>query len=472
MTATTDYSCADDIRVHGVGEQIIETDVAIVGGGNAALCAALTARESGASVVVFECAPIEYRGGNSRHTRNMRVSTATYPEDEYFEDLRRVTGGQTTEELARIIIRESFPATQWMKAHGARFQSALGGTLHLDRTNAFFLGGGKALMNAHYAAALQRGIRVLYNAEVTRLDIANGKFTGGTIRLNGQAAAFRAKALVVASGGFEANLEWLQEVWGERARNFIVRGTPYNKGNVLKLLLGCGVESVGDPKQCHAVAIDGRAPKFDGGIVTRLDCVPLGIVINKDGNRFYDEGEDLWPKRYAIWGRLVAEQADQIAWSIIDSKVVGRFMPSVFPPIPAASIRDLALALALPAQDLEATVREFNLAVRPGRFDHQILDDCRTEGLNPPKSHWAQAIDLAPFYGYPLRPGITFTYLGVKVNERAEVQGLGPRTNVFAAGEIMAGNILGQGYLAGLGMTIGSVFGRIAGREAARAAGH
>ena len=327
-------------------------------------------------------------------------------------------------------------------------------------------------MNAHYAAAAERGIRVLYNAEVTQLDIANGKFTGGTMRLNGQAAAFCAKALVVASGGFEANLEWLQEVWGERARNFIVRGTPYNKGNVLKLLLGCGVESVGDPTQCHAVAIDGRAPKFDGGIVTRLDCVPLGIVINKDGNRFYDEGEDLWPKRYAIWGRLVAEQADQIAWSIIDSKVVGRFMPSVFPPVTAPTIPLLADALGLPASKVEATVRQFNQAVQPGNFDHQILDDCRTDGLHPPKSHWAQAIDRPPFCGYPLRPGITFTYLGVKVNDRAEVQGLGGATNIFAAGEIMAGNILGKGYLAGFGMTIGSVFGRIAGKEAARAAGH
>ena len=455
-----------------MGEQIIETDVAVAGGGNAALSAALTARESGASVAVFECAPVEYRGGNSRHTRNMRVSTATYPEDEYFDDLRRVTGGQTTEELARIIIRQSFPATQWMKAHGVRFQSALGGTLHLDRTNAFFLGGGKALMNAYYAAAAGHGIRVLYNAEVTQLEISNGKFKGGTVRLDGQTAVFRAKALVVASGGFEANLEWLQAVWGERARNFIVRGTPYNKGNVLKLLLDCGVESVGDPTQCHAVAIDGRAPKFDGGIVTRLDCIPLGIVVNKDGDRFYDEGEDLWPKRYAIWGRLVAEQPDQIAYSIIDSKVVGRFMPSVFPPVTASSIPLLANALGLPASKLEATIRQFNQAVRPGHFDHQILDDCRTEGLHPPKSHWAQAIDRPPFYGYPLRPGITFTYLGLKVNDRAEVQGLGDGTNIFAAGEIMAGNILGKGYLAGFGMTIGSVFGRIAGKEAARAAGH
>jgi tricarballylate dehydrogenase len=326
-------------------------------------------------------------------------------------------------------------------------------------------------LNAYYAAAQKRGIRVFYNAEVTELNIRNGKFESGRLLIDAKPTEFRAKSIVAASGGFEANLEWLEQVWGEAARNFIVRGTPYNKGKLLKLLIDAGVESVGDPKQCHAVAIDGRAPKFDGGIVTRLDCVPLGIVVNKHGDRFYDEGEDLWPKRYAIWGRLVAQQEDQIAYSIIDSKVVGRFMPSVFPPIQAASIAELAIALGLQPRKLETTIRAFNQAVRPGSFDHQMLDDCRTEGLKPPKSHWAQAIDRPPFCGYPLRPGITFTYLGVKVNERTEVQGLGTRTNIFAAGEIMAGNVIGKGYLAGLGMTIGSVFGRIAGREAALAAG-
>jgi tricarballylate dehydrogenase len=227
---------------------------------------------------------------------------------------------------------------------------------------------------------------------------------------------------------------------------------------------------VGDPTQCHAVAIDARAPKFDGGIVTRLDCISLGIVVNKNAERFYDEGEDFWPKRYAIWGRLVAQQPDQIAYSIIDSKAVGRFMPSVFPPKAAGSIRGLASLLDLPAEKLDATVAAFNRAVRPGSFDHEALDDCRTEGLSPNKSHWAQAIDTPPFLGYPLRPGITFTYLGLRVDAGARVMMMNdrPAANVFAAGEIMAGNILGKGYVAGVGMTIGTVFGQIAGREAAR----
>ena len=276
--------------------------------------------------------------------------------------------------------------------------------------------------------------------------------------------------MVLAAGGFESNIEWLREAWGDAADNFIIRGTPYNKGRVLRLMLDAGAESVGDPRACHAIAVDARAPKFDGGIVTRLDCVSLGIVVNKHAVRFYDEGEDFWPKRYAIWGGLIARQPDQIAYSIIDAKAVGRFMPSVFPPIAAGSIRELAAALQLPAETLQATVDTFNHAVRPGSFDHAVLDSCRTEGLVPEKTHWAQRIDTPPFWGYPLKPGITFTYLGLKVNERARVimSGGEPSGNIYAAGEIMAGNILRKGYIAGVGMTIGTVIGRIAGAEAAR----
>jgi tricarballylate dehydrogenase len=453
-------------------------DVLVVGGGNAALCAAMTAREAGASVLLLESAPFEFRGGNSRHTRNLRYLhtsanshlTGPYLEEEFWDDLMRVTAGKTNEDLARFTIRESNNLGAWMVRHGGKFQPSMRGTLHLSRTNAFFLGGGKALMNAYYATAQRLGVAILYGAEVVDLAIEEGCFTSATIEQDGARRTVAARAVVVAAGGFQANIDWLKEAWGEAADNFIIRGTPYDKGRMLRVLLDQGAKPVGDPRQCHAVAIDARAPKFDGGIVTRLDCVSFGIVVNRNAERFYDEGEDFWPKRYAIWGRLVAQQPEQIAYSIIDAKSIDLFMPSVFPPIEAASIREMADKLTLDPDALEGTVAAFNGAARPGTFDPAELDSCATKGLTPPKSHWARPLDTPPYYGYPLRPGITFTYLGVTVNERAQVvlKDDRPAPNIFAAGEIMAGNILGQGYMAGFGMTVGTVFGRIAGKEAVR----
>jgi tricarballylate dehydrogenase len=453
-------------------------DLLILGGGNAALCAALTARKRGLSVLVAEVAPAHFRGGNSRHTRNMRtmhsgpldVLTDAYPEEEYWEDLLKVTGGLTDERLARMTIRQTEQHVPWMKEHGVRFQAPLGGTLHLSRTNAFFLGGGKALMNAYYAAAQALGVEIAYETEVVGLELADGRFASATLRHGGAEHRVRANACVAAAGGFESNLAWLREAWGPPADNFIVRGTPYNMGKVLKLLLDQGAKAVSDATQGHCVAIDARSPRFDGGIVTRVDAVSLGIVVNRDAQRFYDEGEDFWPKRYAIWGRLVAAQPDQIGYSIIDAKSMGRFMPPVFPPVKAASIEALAGALGLDAAALRGTVDEFNAAVRPGTFDHTMFDDCRTEGIAPAKTHWARRIDTPPYFAYPLRPGITFTYLGVAIDEKARMlmNDGKPVANLFAAGEIMAGNILGKGYLAGIGMAIGTTFGRIAGEEAAR----
>jgi tricarballylate dehydrogenase len=453
-------------------------DVLVLGGGNAALCAALTARRIGASVLMLESAPVHFRGGNSRHTRNLRcmhdapagVLTGAYTEEEYWQDLLKVTGGQTDEHLARLTIRHTAACRDWMAAHGVRFQPSLGGTLHLSRTNAFFLGGGKALVNAYYAAAEALGVDVAYDAEVRDIDIRDGRFVSAAVAWQGRTIDMRAKALVAAAGGFEANVAWLKQVWGPAADNFLIRGTPYNTGRVLRTLLDRGAKPVGDAAQCHAVAIDARAPKFDGGIVTRVDCVSLGIVVNRLGQRFYDEGEDFWPKRYAIWGRLVAAQPDQIAFSIIDAKAMGKFIPPVFPPIRAATIGELASALTLDRSAMEATVAAFNRAVRPGTFDHTILDDCATAGVTPAKTHWARALDTPPYFAYPLRPGITFTYLGVAVNQHARVimQDDRPADNIFAAGEIMTGNVLGKGYIAGIGMSIGTAFGRIAGEEAAR----
>jgi tricarballylate dehydrogenase len=452
-------------------------DVLIVGGGNAGLCAALTAREAGASVLVVEAAPKHSRGGNSRHVRNLRcmhdapegVLLDSYSFSEYWEDLQQVTGGNTNEELARLTLQESGECFRWMMKQGVRFQPALSGTLQLSRTNAFFLGGGKAMLNSYYHKAERIGIDIEYDTAVTELTIEDGKFHSAMVSHQRQTIQIKAKALVVAAGGYQANIEWLRESWGDAADNFIIRGTPYDDGKILKMLMNTGAKTVGDPAQCHAIAVDARSPKFDGGIVTRVDCVSLGIVVNRDAVRFYDEGEDFWPKRYAIWGRLIAQQPGQIAYSIIDSKSEGLYLPPLTAPVTATSISELATKLNLDPIVLEKTIVAYNVAVKAGDFNHTVLDNCQTQDLTPAKSHWARRLDTPPFFAYPLRPGITFTYLGVTVNNKARMimQNGEPADNIYAAGEIMAGNILGKGYLAGIGMTIGTTFGRIAGKEAA-----
>jgi tricarballylate dehydrogenase len=453
-------------------------DVLVAGGGNAAMCAAVAAARAGASVLVVEAAAKFYRGGNTRHTRNIRCAhdaatetlSGPYPEEEFFKDLLQVTQGNTDEVLARHMIHESKSVLDWLPQQGVRYQPSLGGTLSLGRTNSFFLGGGRSMLNALYLTAESLGVAIAYDAEVVDLDIDSGMFLSATVQHDGARHVVRAGTLVAACGGFESNIEWLKQYWGPAADNFLIRGTPHNRGTVLKLLLGHGVQEIGDPTQCHAVAIDARAPKYDGGIITRLDCVVFGIVVNKHAQRFYDEGEDIWPKRYAIWGRLVAQQPDQIAYIIFDASSLKLFMPSLYPPIAAQSIRELAGKLTLDPDVLEATVNGFNAAVRPGTFDDTILDDCRTQGLTPDKTHWARRIETAPFYAYPVRPGITFTYLATRVNKEARMlmKDGKPSANMFAAGEVMSGNVLGRGYAAGMGMTIGSVFGRIAGGEAAK----
>lgn len=453
-------------------------DIVIIGGGNAALCAAITAAEMGARVLILETAPKAYRGGNSRHTRNFRCAHSgpmgplieSYSEEEYLADLLKVTDGKTNKDLARLAIKSSQGCFPWMEKHGVRFQPSLSGTLSLARTNAFFRGGGKSLVNAYYRTIANLGVDVLYEANVTHLEIKNARVEFINYTHEGKDHTINPKAVIVASGGFQADTNWLARSWGPAAKNFLIRGTPYNKGVVLADLLDQGVEQVGDPTQCHAVAIDGRAPKFDGGIVTRLDCVPFSIVVNKYAKRFYDEGEDVWPKRYAIWGRLIAAQPDQVGYAIIDSKSLNLFMPSVFPPIQADTIEELAIKMELPPTELRSSVEEFNAACGdPSGFHSTELDGVTTQGLEPAKTNWARAINKPPYYGYSLRTGVTFTYLGLKVDKTAQCSINNQAvSNLWAAGETMAGSILGQGYLAGFGMTIGTVFGRIAGEEAAK----
>lgn len=453
-------------------------DVIVIGGGNAGLCAAMGAREHADRVLVLEAAPAHMRGGNTRHTRNIRCAHSSadrffsgpYTDEEYLDDLIAVTGGPAKLDLAKFLIKKTNQLPEWMSNHGANWQQPLAGTLHLGRTNRWFLGGGKSLLNAYYRTAERMGIHFRYGTSVEGLEIDNDRFEAVVVSTESGPELIQGKALVVAAGGFEANLEWLKQEWGDAANNFIVRGTPYNKGKVLAILLARGARSIGDPKAIHAIAVDARSPKYDGGIVTRLDSVPFGVVVNQLGKRFYDEGEEIWPKRYAIWGGLILSQPNQIAYSIVDSKTISTFLPPLYKPYQSNTLEGLAAALGIEPLTFVKTMQEYNLATTGNAAVRmEVLDGVGTKKLSPPKTNWALPIDRAPFYGLPLRAGITFTYMGVEVDNRAQVinkQGQ-PFKNIYAAGEIMSGNILTRGYVGGIGLAIGAIFGELAGKEAA-----
>lgn len=454
--------------------------VIVLGGGNAGLCSAISASRETQDVLLVESAPKYDRGGNSKYTRDIRyahdpdsLTSGEYTNDEFTQDVLRVTHNNTDAHLLELVVSQSRRIPEWLDENNVRIHAALKGTLHLGRTNLFMLGGGKAMVNSYYDSATAHGVDIVYETQCTGLRFTGERVTAVMLANKDGTVEVEADAVVVASGGLEANLEWLSQYWGNAVENFIVRGSKHNTGLVLRDLMEHGAKTIGDLSQFHSVAVDARSPKFDGGIVTRVDSVPFGITVNRDCRRFYDEGEDLWPRRYAIWGRMIAQQPGQLAFSVVDSKARDMFLPTVFEPYRADTLEELANQMGLDPLQLKKTVVQFNKSVNPScKFNREILDDCGTSGLEIPKSHWARTIDEPPFYGYSFKPGITFTYFGVKVNDKSKIlrDGGMPFENLFAAGEVMAGNILSEGYLAGFGLTIGTVMGIIAGREAGKVA--
>jgi tricarballylate dehydrogenase len=454
------------------------SDVLVVGGGSAALCAAIAARRAGATVRLVEQAPLALRGGNTRHARNFRLMhdqpqwyvPDIYGEDAFFRDLVRVTRGATDEPLARLLIRGSASIAAWLGENGVRLQDPSAGAMPYSKRTAFFLGGGKAMINALYTTATKLGASIGYDSEVVALSFGDDENCTADILHDGRTERAVAKTLVVCTGGHQANVGWLRENFGPAANNFMVRGTPYTTGTVLRLLLDAGAKPAGDPARCHMVAVDARGPKFDGGIVTRITAIPHGIVVDRNGQRFHDEGEDARKTHFARWGARIADCPDQIAYLILDTAGSSRALPTALPPIRADTIAALATALGLDPVALQTTVQDFNAAITAG--DGVPLTERGTQGLTPPKSHGAVALAVPPFAAYPLRPGVTFTHFGVAVDDHLRVvkNDGRPASNVFAAGMIMAANVLGDGYLAGLGVVLSTVFGRLAGEEAARRA--
>ncbi|MCK7582975.1 MAG: FAD-dependent tricarballylate dehydrogenase TcuA [Chromatiales bacterium] len=447
----------------------------MIGGGAAALCAAITARRAGCSVFLAEQAPEPLRGGNTRHSRNLRLShdapTAfthgVYPTDEFWSELVRATEDTAHPVLGRLFVERSAEIEDWLIEAGVPLQPIAGGRLPESRRTVFLLGGGKTLLNRLYALAERLGVEIRYGCEIRDPVIEDGRLIAVTACLDGVSYLSTPGAVIACCGGAQANRDWLRRHWGAAAAGFINRGTPFAGGELLESLLRQGVQPVGDPKAAYLVAVDARSPADDGGIATRVRCMPEGIVVDAHGRRRHDEGGDTASTRYALWGQRLAQWPDQIGYLILDARGLRAAPPALYPPILADSLDGLAAELGLDPAALRATVADYNAATREPGTEH---DDRHTEGLDPPKTRHARPLTEPPFGAYPMRPGITFTYQGLAVDEQTRVRLAegGVVENLFAAGMIMAPNLMARGYISGLALSIGIVFGRLAGEEAAR----
>ncbi len=433
---------------------MIADQIVVIGGGSAALCAAIAARRAGARVTLIERAPQTLRGGNTRHARNFRLqhppncdfSDGDYSAQEFADDLSRATQGSGNPELTARLITESAQLPAWLHSVGVRLQTRRQGRLPVSRKTAFLLGGGKALINALYGYAAGIGVNIEYDCTAAQLHLHKNRVTAITLNQHHRQRIVQPQALILASGGAQANRSWLAQHWGERADGLINRGTPYAQGELLLALLAAGAQAVGDPQRAYLVAVDARSPPDDGGIITRIRAMPEGIVVNRDGERFHDESADSGSTRYALWGRLVADCPGQIAYLLLDSRGICLAPPTLYPPLTAPTMSDLAAQLALPVAAVERSLMT----------DHAA-------------AHHPLPLSTPPFAAYPIRPGITFTYHGLAVDTDTRVRLTSGQVidNLFAAGTIMAPNLCPQGYLSGLMLSISLVFGRLAGEAAA-----
>jgi tricarballylate dehydrogenase len=484
-------------------------DVAVVGGGNAALCAALAAAEAGARVTLLEKAPEHERGGNSFFTAGgfrfthdglpdlrrdvlvdltdeeaRTVDVPRYTAGQFLDDLMRLTEGLSDPDLADTLIRRSRPTVVWMRRHGLRWMLMLGrqsfqvGGRHRlwGGLNVEAVGGGPGLVHALYEGAAKLGVQVRYGAKAIRLLLdGGGRVQGVGYRDAEGFADLPAPAVILACGGFEANPEWRTRYLGPGWELARVRGTRHNTGDGIRMALEAGAQPFGNWSGCHAVAWDAGAPPFGDrrvGDMFQKHSYPLGIVVNVRGERFVDEGADFRNYTYARYGREILRQPHRLAFQLFDQKVVPllreEYRIREVTKAEADTVEELARRLDIDPTGLVRTVRDFNAAVQPGEFNPAVLDGKGTRGLVPPKSNWALPLDAPPFVGYAVTCGITFTFGGLRVTPRAEVLDTEDRVipGLYAAGELVGG-LFYDNYPGGTGLMAGSVFGRLAGEHAA-----
>jgi tricarballylate dehydrogenase len=487
-----------------------DADVIVVGAGNAALCAAHAAAEEGARVMVLEKAPREWVGGNSYFTagairtvhgglEDVRpvvapidddVASATelppYTGEEYLGDMNRLTQGRCDPELVGLLVDDSRDVIGWLDGKGLSFRLMYDRqSYEVDGKHVFWGGlhvgtvdGGEGLIEQHLAAAGREGVEVRYGHAVTGLlERAGGAVAGVRCRVDGEDVEIGAPAVVVAAGGFEANPRMRAAHLGPNWDIAKVRGTPYNTGEALEAMLALGAMPYGHWSGCHAIAWDAGAPPTGDRKLTNLlsrQAYPVAIVVNRDGRRFIDEGADFRNYTYARYGAEILRQPGAIAAQLFDSRTLplarkDEYESPGISKVEAETIGGLADGLGFDRAGLERTVSEFNAAVNDRPFDPAVKDGKAAEGVDPPKSNWAQPLDQPPFTAFPVTCGITFTFGGVKVDTEARVLDTAGRTipGLHAAGELVGG-VFFHNYPGGTGLMSGAVFGRRAGVSAAR----
>ena len=489
-------------------------DVIVVGAGNAALSAAIAARESCPSVLVVEKAPEYFRGGNTYFTGGIirfafdglediksvipdmspteeeSVDVGRYSEDQFYDDMMRVTQGHSDPELAQILVSQSRPAMQWLRSKGVRFVLSYGRQAFRDESTGKFrfwggllveaVGAGKGLSDQQFDVCRAEGIEIRYSTQaVGLLQDDRGEVNG--VRVLGPAgyAEVYAPSVVLAAGGFEANAEMRCRYLGPGWELVKVRGIPYNTGDGIRMALEAGAMPHGHWSSCHAVAWDLNAPAYGDRTITELyqkHSYPFGLMVNVDGQRFLDEGADFRNYTYVTYGRALLTQPQGVAFQIFDDKVKHLLRDEYHIPqvtmAQADSIEELARRLDIDPAGLAATVREYNAAVQTDvPYNPTVKDGRGTVGIAPPKTNWAQTVDTPPYLGYAVTCGISFTFGGVRIDNRGRVlnTSLEPLPGLYAAGE-MVGGLFYHNYPGGSGLAAGMVFGRLAGNSAAQRA--
>ena len=488
-------------------------DVIVVGAGNAAICAALSAKEQGADVLVLEKAPFDERGGNSLFTAggfrfvhdgldDLRTdilddmseaevdqigNLPPHSKQKYIDDIMRVTEDNADEELAEILSGQSRDTMRWMRKHKIRFIPMFGRqSFKIDGKHHFYggvnieaVGGGWGLVDQLMAAADREGVEIRYDTALIGL-LQNQKGDCVGVRAKGPDGfvEIQSKSVVLACGGFQANPEMRVRYLGPGWELCKVRGTKYNTGDGIRAAMDIGAQPFGGWSTCHAVQWDYSAPPFGDRVILdnfQKHSYPIGIVVNLDGERFLDEGADMRNYTYAKYGREVMKQPRRAAVQIFDAKTIenvrDEYRIKEVTKFEANTLEELAEGLEINPEGLVKTVQEFNAACQPGEYNPSILDGVTTKGISPPKSNWALPIDKPPYTGFMVTCGITFTFGGLKINNEAQVLDLvdKPIPGLFAAGELVGG-LFYQNYPGGTGLMNGAVFGRLAGKSAGQQA--